>query len=489
MTRRTRVALALVLLLALGLRLWRLDHKSLWLDEAWTWAHTQKPFRDCITSEFSNPPGSFAIFWASVRALGDDERGLRFPSALSGVLATWLLFRLARRLFDAPTALVAALLYAASAFHLLFTQEARTFGFLSCAVLASTEAVVLLLEGATLGRAAYYVLSAAAGLYLHYVFGFVILAQNGVVAWSWWVRREKGLSFRWWAVAQLATALLFVPWFLWMIGHMGRVDTSYLDMPLGRVGAAFFAFTWGHRAFPAGSGRPLLERVLEHGPLIAGFLVVVLPLVLRGSRASARLPRAGAVIGWVFLAPMLLAIALAMAGSVRFTNHRYLSFLCPFWILLMVAGMRSITNAAWRNVAHGLVAVVWVASLVHYYGVAEIANENWRDAARTIAERRGPGDLVCVYKPYIDVAYRYYDRSSAEVLKLPEDMSPDAFHNQLASAVRGRPRVWLLLGHHFGEDGDVWPQALKRLGLQPCCPPRRFPHPDGDVVLWELVHR
>ncbi len=488
MTPKSRLALAGILLLALGLRLWRLDYKSLWLDEAWTWEYSQKPFARCVTSEYSNPPGSFVIFWVGAKFLGDGERGLRFPSALSGVLATWLLFRLGRRLLDEPTALLAALLLAASAFHLRFTQEARTYGFLACAVLASTEAVVLLLERATLGRAAYYVLSAALGLYFHYVFGFVILAHNALVAWTWWVRGRRELRPLPWAAVQVATALLFLPWFLWMIGNMGRINTNYLDLPLGRVGATFFLFMTGVPRPATYAGRVISDAVLDHAHLIAGFLLVALPVALRGTRAVARSERAGPVLGMIFGVPIVFALGLAMAGSVRFTNDRYLGFLCPFWMLLMAAGMRSFPSGRWRVVAHGFVAVLCLEALVAYYRIPEIVNENWREAAHDVEARRGPGDLVCIHQHYMHVAYRYYAREAKDVLELPDTARRAEFHAELAEAVRGRSRVWLVLGHHRGPDERVWEAALREWFV-PAGAPRRYPSPNGDPEVWEFVRR
>lgn len=488
MTPKSRLALAGILLLALGLRLWRLDHKSLWLDEAWTWSYTQKPLVECVTSESSNPPGSFVVFWAGARVFGDSERGLRFPSALSGVLATWLLFRLGRRILDEPTALLAALLLAVSAFHLRFTQEARTYGFLSCAAIASTEAVVLLLERATLGRATYYVLASALGLYFHYVFGFAILAHNALVAWTWWVRgrREPGLLA--WAGTQCATGLLFLPWFVWMLKNLGTVNTNFVDMPWGRVGATFFLFMAGVQRPAAYAGRVPLDAVLDHAHLIAGFVLVALPVALRGARTAVRSDRAGPVLAFTIAVPVVLALGLATAGSVRFTNERYLGFLCPFWLLVIAAGLRSIQGGRWKVAACGLVGALCLEALVAYYRMSEIANENWRDATHDVEARRGPGDLVCIHQRYMHVVYRYYARDARDVMELPEPRHREAFHAELEAKVRGRSRVWLALGHHRGPDERVW-QAVLGEWFVPSGPPRRFPSPNGDPEVWEFVRR
>ena len=66
-----------------------------------------------------------------------------------------------------------------------------------------------------LWAAVSYVMFAAAGLYTHYAYAFVILAHNlGVLMWLWAGRRREYTLRRLlvWTAAQVAVALLFLPW-------------------------------------------------------------------------------------------------------------------------------------------------------------------------------------------------------------------------------------------------------------------------------------
>lgn len=489
MSLRSRLALAAILLLALGLRLYRLDYKSLWLDEACTWEYVKRPFEWCVKAEVTNPPGSFAIFWAAFRVFGDSERGLRFPSALAGVLAVWLLFRLARRLTDDPTALLAAFLYAASGFSLRYAQEARTFSFLACAVLASVEATVMLLERPTLGRAAYYVLASAAGLHFHYVFGFVVIAHNALVAWTWWVRGGKELRFLAWAAVQGVTGLLFLPWFVYMVGRVGPVHTDYITYPWGRVLALGFIFTWAYSRLYLSSGRDIARLLVDNWDLICIFFAVTVPLVVRGGIAAARMARAGAVIATTMAVPVALALALASAGSVRFTNERYLGFLCPFWTLLVAIGLRSIEGRRVRLAAFAMVLATVGMSLQYYYGITEISSENWRDAAHRVSSRRRPGDLVAICMPYMRCVYEYYDRAPKDLIELPHPTQRTAASDaEFDKSLEGRTRVWLVLGHvGSGADEAAWGRRLAELGFTCVGEPAHFPSPFGNPLVAEYV--
>ncbi len=489
MTARLRLALAAILLLALGLRLYRLDYKSLWLDEACTWEYAKRPFEWCVKAEVTNPPGSFAVSWAALRVFGDSERGLRFPSALAGVLATWLLFRLARRIADEPTALLAAFLYAASGFSLRFAQEARTFSFLACAVLASVEATVMLLERPTLGRTTYYVLASAAGLHFHYVFGFVVIAHNALVAWMWWVRGRKELRFLAWAAVQGATGLLFLPWFAYMVGRVGPVHTDYITYPWGRVLALGFSFTWAYPRLYLSPGKDVMRLLADNWDLISVFFVVAVPIAVRGGMAAARTARAGPVIATAIGVPVALALALASAGSVRFTNDRYLGFLCPFWTLLIAMGLRSIQDWRARLAAFAVVLVMAGMSLQYYYGITEISSENWRDASARVSSRRRTGDLVAICMPYMRYVYEYYDRGPKDLIELPHPNERTAASDaELDQALAGRTRVWLVLGHvGSGADEAAWGKRLVELGFSRVGETAHFPSPFGNPAIEEYV--
>ncbi len=129
--------LAAVLLLAALLRFVNLAHASLWLDELYnlrvlpgaTLAHWGAPVDQ-------HPPLYYLLLRAWLE-LGRGELWMRFPSALAGLLAVALIWRVGGLLGSRPIGLLAAAFLAFSPLHVWYSREARMYGLASLAWVAS----------------------------------------------------------------------------------------------------------------------------------------------------------------------------------------------------------------------------------------------------------------------------------------------------------------------------------------------------------------
>lgn len=137
-------AIGVILLLATFLRFHGLNEPGLWLDEvSYTFA-AQKPIIDQITNPsdtlggyLSVDPTLSALPFSLSLKLGFSNFLARFPAAIFGVLGVALIYRVGRTLFGNRVALTAALLLSTSSFHILYSQEARSYAQFVFFVLAS----------------------------------------------------------------------------------------------------------------------------------------------------------------------------------------------------------------------------------------------------------------------------------------------------------------------------------------------------------------
>lgn len=221
---RTWLLLGLVLLLAVVLRLYRIDAQSFWNDEGNS-ARLAERSIDLILEGAKgdiHPPGYYLAlhYWRAV--FGQTEAALRSLSALCSVLTVAVAFFLGRRLFDDDAAgLTAAALVAINPFQIYYAQETRMYAMLALWALSSTWALVTLWQSTRESHKtafwylAGYVLLTTAGLYTHYAFLFVLIAQNlGVALWLWSGRRRGRAGHRlvYWVLAQVAALVLFLAW-------------------------------------------------------------------------------------------------------------------------------------------------------------------------------------------------------------------------------------------------------------------------------------
>lgn len=127
-----RVLLLAIVALGGFLRGHQIGSKGLWLDEAFSVWLAWQPVGEMLAWLLridQHPPLYYALlhFWM---ALGDDAVTVRALSALLGTLTIPVMFLLGRRLADEKIGLLAALILAASPFHVRFAQETRMYTLL-----------------------------------------------------------------------------------------------------------------------------------------------------------------------------------------------------------------------------------------------------------------------------------------------------------------------------------------------------------------------
>ena len=199
----SKMAIIAVIILAFALRIYCLDHQSIWYDEGVSVYFANQGLRDLVAgvSADNHPPLHFFALHLWLKLAGQSEFSVRFLSLISGVLSVPLLFKLGRELFNRRVGLLAAFLLSISPFHVWFSQEARMYTLAALLGLASVYTFVLLLrKGARSARLLRlgsvqgylwlsYVVASTLGLYTHFYVGFIILFENVVFLFQQILRR------------------------------------------------------------------------------------------------------------------------------------------------------------------------------------------------------------------------------------------------------------------------------------------------------------
>lgn len=133
-------ALALTLL-GLILRLLGLGSRPLWFDEIISviYASQDVPTLIALNSGDNHPVGFYLTLKGWITLFGDSTTVVRLLAVGPGVVAIWLTWLIARRLFPSKPqiGLVAVGLMAGSPFQIYFSQEVRNYSFLEMYVLAA----------------------------------------------------------------------------------------------------------------------------------------------------------------------------------------------------------------------------------------------------------------------------------------------------------------------------------------------------------------
>ncbi|MBI3909551.1 MAG: glycosyltransferase family 39 protein [Armatimonadetes bacterium] len=419
-------ALAALLAVALGTRLYELDRRSLWLDETYSvwnargafpgrFTHRVEPFTradwrpsprlgDCLASvrdSENTPPLYFLLLHGWMAVFGPTEIAIRGLSALIAALTAVLLVLLGKPIVGSGVATSAGWLLALSPLHVYYAREARNY---TLAALLAVPALFALLEALHAAEGEprssspawrpwiAYALWCAAGLYSHYLFGIFVIALGGAVAILARGRRDYGQILGRLLACTAASAALLLPWLAYVWSHTRP--------PVPYSGGEWLAPTLrfgGKLLFYLFVGEASLKQVF----LGLWFLSLPLAALLlwagaglqRGQRDRVRF--AGRLAGLsVPLFLLGLAAACALQRSWLIVSPRYAVMVLPPLCLAIAAGLYLAAGRRAPRAAAGMVALYAALLLSPVSALGERPGEDWRGAAARVAADARPGDVI-----------------------------------------------------------------------------------------------
>jgi hypothetical protein len=478
--------LALILLLAVALRLYRIDAQSFWNDEGNSARLAERSV--CLILEGAegdiHPPGYYLAlhYWRTL--LGHSETALRGLSALCGVALVACTYLLGRRLFaDQAVGLAAAALAALNPFQVYYAQEARMYAALALWAVASSWALAewLPLEPRRAGRRwplALYVLASAAGLWTHYAFPFVLLAQNLYVGWWLLTLRSSGEGpgrrLGAWIAAQGAIVVLYLPW----------LPTAWRQVTTWSGGNEPFelpqALLDSFRLLNFGLTIP--SEVVAIGLLSAFFLLLVslLPPVDEDEEQADDVPY---LLRWG-LAALLVLVPVGLILGLGLYKEAYQKFMlvsCAPLALLVARGAvggwriasgigvwgEQSTTVGYRGVVLLLAALVLfdaARSLDNLYHDPAYARADYRAIARYVEAQARPGDAIILNAPNQWEVFTYYHADDGHVYPLARQRPLDVAANraELEQIVAEHQRLFAI----FWGDAESDPERFVESWLE-----------------------
>lgn len=215
----TKLVLATILVVALGLRLFRLD-TELWLDEIiLRLRYAPLEFRQLISTydNQNHQPLYSLLARLSFVAAGGTDWSIRVPAVVGGVASLAALWWFARRVTSQNEALLAVLVLAFSYHHVWFSQNARGYTVIMLLTLVTTGVFLRLCEGDGRRRLAWtYGILIALATYTHLTAAFVAVGHAvTLLLVTGWKTRDARQRAMWPAVAiglgAVITVVLYAP--------------------------------------------------------------------------------------------------------------------------------------------------------------------------------------------------------------------------------------------------------------------------------------
>ena len=482
--RRHLIQAVIIILLGGAFRLGGLGSENLSYDEVIIVTLLQDSFGAVLELAANGRPATLLLItYPWVQFFGFSEVAVRMVPAFLGTLSVALFFKLSQRYVSRDGAWLVAALFAASLFHIFYSQDYRYYSFLTFFTLLSYYSYGRALDE---GSQRWFVVTALANvcvLYSHSLGIFVPFAQ-GLHFLIYWRRYEK--SRRPWLLHQILAAA-GMSWAFWI------VISDYFRYGVGETGSTFAPT---QHLLPPTFRSGLYTLLLQypfHGSqgaeirlgLTIGVLLVFIGLILHYRRRIGQFSRSSlsqvfehirslrtrqdsnitALLLWL-VCPLFLPILISQFFGPIYLS-RYTIPALPAAYLLMGVALEQLTPILPRRLALlFFLPAIFIALTNHYQ---ENQKDEWQALAEVVTEFWQPGDRALFVSINNEPAERvgdainYYFRGELE--NCGDDQSTFPSPEQAESALQGcrdGQRIWLLTrpindDHlHLLEDTFAW---------------------------------
>src|SRR3989344_3024680 len=455
----------IVLILAAGLiiRLVALD-QSLWLDEAINITFVKSLNLKSLIFEYSigdfHPPLYHILMRGWILLFGISEIAVRLPSVILGLATVYVVYLIAKKLFDNKTALISATLIATSPLHVYYSQEARMYMLAAFFASLSVYFFVSILKKETLVYWFGFVTSTALMLYSDYLpylllpvyVIFLLIFKNNI-------RKSTARTF---LPAFILIFVLIVPWLsifpkqlsaglsaaaaspAWsnVVGSSSLKDLAvmYVKFVIGRI-----------------SNDNNLIYALLFAPAGAIFALMLFLSSFRMSHLRFFL--------WLWLlVPILSAFLISFLVPV-FAYFRFI-FVLPAFYMLIAASINLVNWPKFNRVFLTLAVAVNLVSLGIYFTNTKFQRENWKGAVAYV-HAASAGDTIVLFEASDPFSpFVYYNKDRVKAYGALESFNPnqDEVATKVDNLTQNARKVFLFqyLSQITDPEGFVFSELSKR---------------------------
>lgn len=450
-TRRDWCLAWALTLVALAVRLYHLDYRSLWTDEFHTLDPILMPLHEMLAERLraGHLPAYFLVMKLWTTAAGTSEWALRFPSAVFGLFLVPASVLFCRNFVPRPLTYAVALAACFNGMAVWSSQETRMYSMLSVAATLTHYCYFMTVVNSSSRAWIRYFLMVAVSLSIHVG---VLVHITGHLLFSFVWRRRIPDHWRAARRVLIALPLVLLPGIVAYLLVQQKADAHF-------------------------DPQNPFAIVRQIGKLLAGnvdkpewfsFVRIAMAAVcLAGAYAGWRRPPAGeaALPNRTFLAFCLAAFAtplLILWSAQWFVRHvfgpekYFIASIVPLWVF-MLWGL-SCLPARMRPYAWGALGMALAVGLAEQWADR---GKGGREMVRDLVKMSGPNDVVIIRRSGGTYSMlKYYGAAHLTICPIRARASHDDIFDGLASCLAGHPHAWLFL--YRGENQKSIQTAIRR---------------------------
>ncbi|MGK7938350.1 MAG: glycosyltransferase family 39 protein [Xenococcaceae cyanobacterium] len=441
------VFISLILLLAVILYSYKLDHRGLWIDEFASISDAQK-------LNFNRGRLLYYILLRGWMELGTSDVWLRSLAVIFAIGSVFLTYKLGCYLFNKSTGSIAALMLTLSPLFINHAQEVRYYTMSVFLGLAGTLALAYALENPTKRSFRLWWASMRwLAIMTTPLNGALLFPDLLLIAIKFRQERVNLLRF---ATAFLLIVVLCIPVAISIVDSSSAHKLNPPIPGLKDILRELRIFT----AFSYPPPPPYLTKFLQ---VYIFSLLGLLGIALWPKKSSEKLLW---VSTWTFLPVGIIFVFSHLFYSIWIT--RYLMLICPYLFLLLAVGFLK-SWRKWRIIAIGIGIIYLIAvssGLATYYSSARRymgANDQYRHIVEIINNNDRPGDIIVWSIIHnVSLPLDHYYRGSATIynkelilVKNPQRIDIENWFRTLPPI---KSRLWLV---YLGKENQLLREFLE----------------------------
>jgi mannosyltransferase len=475
---KSRAVVLLIVLLAFVLRVFYLNARGLWYDEAFAILYASRSFAEMIYGTLTPIGGAAAdvhplFYYFSLRlwmnVAGASVFAARFLSVFWGVATIPLVFRTARILFDERIASASALIVAFAPFHIAYSQESRMYAELGFWSALAFYAFVRFWRGRRVRWWFVFVFAGAAALYSHNLATMVFGALGAWVVFDA-ARTRATCLLRATVLAGAAMLVLWLPWLIFLPSQFGKIEQAYWVPPPTLTTLIqtllVFAFDFDNASPPAA----LLPILLFGAVLILG--LIVFEIARRARMLDQKARRGLCFVVAMAIGPIAILFAISQWHSVYITRALMPAFL---WCALLVGWTIARMPHPVGRVAAFAIGAIALVTLPAYYTYAGFPRSPFEQVDQALQVRVLPTDAIVHDNKLSFFPSYYYDRAlpqmfiadppgaGSDTLAYPTQQALGLYATSLDSATANKSRVWFIIFQRAIDEAQAQGQAQSNL--------------------------
>lgn len=414
-SRRVWLVLGALTLIGFALRIYRLNHSSLWMDETLTIARADPAlsWREFFLFPETAPHPvwhhGMLKLWLTVFGYGEFQA--RLLSAIIGALGIPATYLLARTCAGVPGSLIAALVAAVSYYLIFYAQELTPYTHWYAAACLSYFFFLALCRTGTVWSSVGYTVASLIALHIHFHSAFMIAAQMTAALYFGVLR--GGARGVWTMALRFATPGLII---VLSLVPMADQIRSFATKPhfLQAAPPGTFPLQYFYDFF----GNSIVYAVLAALPIA----MLVFVRLHRWAIGAAPEPAisAGEAQSSISMLLIILVVGLAVPYAVSVgikpvLFHRYTIYTLPIYLILVAVGFEMIRRQAvrWSLAAALFVASLWVLLVEKAQYSVTVKFDQPREVVRFVATKNAELRIANVrYVSNAPTMVRFYMRAS-----------------------------------------------------------------------------